>query len=175
MKKEGIILLILVLLSACSNKSSKDSGVFVDTTSFDYKPLKLKRIYTELRGQNGMTGYEHFVTAENYKEDGDNFLVSYADKYIDTCKSKLPIVGITFCKPFEFTPNSDSEDLEPLFSHALISIGYPLDSVQRKFPEIESVTFYKDSKRTYIQLNTIERRNRKAELKNNYRQHPAER
>jgi hypothetical protein len=160
MKKEAI-LLIFALLGACSNKSSPDSEVLVDTTSFEYKPLKLKRIYTELRGQNGMSGYEHFVTAENYKAEGDNFLVSYADKYIDTCNSQLPIVGITFCKPFEFTPNYDSQDLEPLFSHALVSIGYPLDSVQRKFPEIESVTFYKDSKRIYIQLNTLERRNRK--------------
>jgi len=165
MKKADIILLICSLISACSTGSSKDvvqaDSVFTDTTSIDYKPLKLKRIYIEMQGRNEMSGFTHFVVTENYRGDGDNFLVKYADEYLDTCKSYLPVWQIIFCKPFDFTPTFDSEDLKPLFSHALIGIGYMPDTIQRKFPDIESVTFWKDGKPTYVQLNTIDRRKEK--------------
>jgi hypothetical protein len=168
MRKGVAILLVFTVLSACSTKSSTDATqvdtLYTDTTSLQYKPLELRRIYTQMRGMNGMNGYTHFVVAENYREDEDNFLVKYADEYLDTCKSQLPVWEIIFCKPFDFSPTYDSQDLEPLFNHALVSIGYLPDTVQRKFPDIESVSFWKNGKRSYIQLNTIERRNRKNEL-----------
>lgn len=102
-------------------------------------------------------GYTHYLTIENYDENSDNFLVDYADKYRDTCKTDLPIWSVTFCEPFNFEPRFDSEDFVQLRQHSIITIGYQEETLHKKFPDIGSVTFYKNGKPIYIQTMTLER------------------
>lgn len=103
-------------------------------------------------------GYTHYVMVENYNEDDfDNFLVSYADKYRQTCTVDLPIWAITFCRPFDFDENDEENWGESIRENAIVDISYTEETLHKDYPDIGSITFYANGKSTFIQIMTSER------------------
>ena len=157
--QKTFFLLFAILINYSCNRDNINS-------KNDYKPLVLKKIdVTKLgEGHNSnndnfqISGYEHYLTVENYNDEAwDNFLVDYADKYIDTCRTDLPIWAVTFCRPFNYEPYGDSRDLDVLEKHAIITIGYGKETLLKKYPDISFVEFWNNGKSTYIQTLTLNR------------------
>jgi hypothetical protein len=151
-----IFIIVLFFLIGCK---AKDQNL-----ATDYKTKSLKLVYTDGSGIGGpsdsgqyeISGYNHYLFIENYDDNAfDNFLIDYADKYIDTCKTNVPIWSIIFCKPFNFEPTDDSWRV--LLNHAIVRIGYGVETLHKKYPEISSITFYNNGKGTYIQTLTHNR------------------
>jgi hypothetical protein len=149
------LFLFLSAITICSCDNSEDKKA----DNYAYASQKIKRIFTSAM-KHEILGYVHYVTIENYDE-GDNsfsnFFMDYADKYIDTCKTDLPVWDITFCKPFDFKPHYDSRDDKPLREHSIVSIGYSEETLYKKYPDISLITFYNNGKLTYVQTMTLER------------------
>jgi len=148
-----LLVLLVVTMSSCNRPDN--------TTVQGFKPKILKTIHT-LWQAHEVGGYTHYVTMEGYDENEyDNFFVSYADKYRDTCRTSLPIWGITFCKPFKFIPHDDSQDDGPLRKHSIITIAYTEETLHKEYPSIESITFYKENGQpVYVHVNPINRKER---------------
>jgi hypothetical protein len=149
MTRINIFLAILIIYS-CNPESVKENK------KYEYRPKSIQRIYTGTTGHE-IQGYTHYLTIEPFDENGDNFFVDYADKYRDTCRTDLPIWGITFCKSFDFKPYYDSRDDEILRRHSIVSIDYSEETLHKKYPDISSVTFYNDGKPIYVQIMTLDR------------------
>jgi hypothetical protein len=158
MQKVFILIFIVIFAVSCNN----DRG----NSKQEHTPLTFKRIdVTGLsHGQHSdkvnfeISGYEHYIAVENFDEDNwDNFWVDYADKYIDTCTTNLPIWAVTFCRPFDYQPHGDSRDLDPLQEHAIVSISYGYETLHKKYPDIVGVEVYNNGKATYIQTQTLNR------------------
>jgi hypothetical protein len=148
--KLSILLIAPIFLFSCKKRESKEHR------KYEFSPKIIKRIHTIMTSHE-IEGYTHYLTMENYDEGSNNFFVEYADKYRDTCKTDLPIWSITFCTPFNFEPHYDLRDDEPLRVHSIMTIGYQEETLHKEYPNIESVTFYKEGKSIYVQTMTLER------------------
>jgi hypothetical protein len=144
------ILFLGVIIYSCNNKSRTEGK------PFEYKPRLIKRIYSRMAAHE-IEGYTHYLTIENYEDGFSNFFVDHADAYRDTCKTDLPIWNVRFCEPFDFIPHYDSRDDEPLRKHSIVDISYQEQTLHKKFPEIGSVTFFRNGTPIYIQTMTLER------------------
>ncbi len=156
MLKTIVFIFLIATIYSCQDKK----------VSINTKPLGLTRVHVSASGYTatvdgvttGRHGFDHYVFVEGYDDQAwDNPLVESGDKYIDTCKTDLPIWSITFCKPFDFIDYGDSRADDELQDHAIMDITYGLKTSQKKYRDIESITFWYDGKARNVWLLTAGR------------------
>jgi|GEM_PF-2215420 len=157
------ILVVLLFTIGCNSKRASNS-LSVDTTSLANCPEHiLKRVYFEPGCNGDKCGYFHTVMLDKYDEScfDDYDFVYLADKYLDSVRHRLPVKAIRFVKPFQFQPNYDSGDVEPLNALSIVQISYTDSTMHQKVPQIGRISVWSNGQsRTLEYLEVSNRRQR---------------
>jgi hypothetical protein len=161
--KQTVLAILLSELFICqcspSNKGNASSSVILDTTPIKYCPEpSVKQIYFQKGCNNDVCGYTHFLMLSSYLDSCFNEydFVFIADKYLDTVKTNTPVSSIQIVKQFEFNPENDSRDMDPLNENSIVRIGYTDSTMNLKVPKIDYITVWTNGIRktiSYIESN----------------------
>ncbi len=125
MKIKDFALVISYLLLAGFGCETKKQAIV------NCKGVTLKRVYTDLMGNNGRVSYSHYLLLENYSDEcyDDVSFSKLAKNYVDSCLIKKPVDVIHFITSEEGVDFESREpDFDKLKKYEAISFGMDVNS-----------------------------------------------